>query len=378
MAGVAEALRQHAVGYLATFADRMPHEHKRVLAAITRCRTGELGHLHYECRSCERTHWVGRSCGNRHCPNCQSDKTELWLAKRTAQLLPVPYYLVTFTVPQALRNIVRANQRVCYQAIFDAGSQTIRELASGRRFIGTDRLGFFGALHTWGRDFTVYHPHVHFVVPGGGVSEDGSRWQAGPANFLLPEKAASMVYRAKFRDAMREAGLLHEINSAAPEVWEQKWVVDVEPVGDGRAALKYLATYVYRVAISNNRIEAVDASSVKYRFTPTGVQRSRTRRVPGEEFVRGFLQHTLPPKFQKLRYYGFASQNSKLSMAWIRMLVWFYLGWCYVLAKQDVPEPLPKRPVRCAECGSEMQLVAITDGSGALLYNHPLPYLDSG
>jgi hypothetical protein len=378
MPSVAEALRQHADGYLNLYAERMPSAHKRVLAAITRCRTGELGYLHYECRPCRRTHWVGRSCGNRHCPNCQSDKTQVWLAKRTAELLPVPYYLVTFTLPEALRKCVRANQRACYQAIFDAGSETIRALASGERFIGTDRLGFFGALHTWGRDFTVYHPHVHFVVPGGGVSQDGSRWQAGPANFLLPEKAASKVYRAKFRSAMREAGLLKEIATVAPEVWKQKWVVDVEAVGDGRAALKYLAPYVYRVAISNNRIVTVNESSVTYRFTPTGSPHSRTRQVSGNEFVRGFLQHTLPSKFQRLRYYGFASQNSKLSIGWVRMLVWFYLGWCYLLAKQTIPEPPAKRPVRCSDCGGEMQLVAITSGSGAVLYNHPLPYLDSG
>jgi len=159
--------------------------------------------------------FLGHSSGNRHCPNCQSDKTQVWLAKRTAQLLPVPYFLVTFTVPRALRKIVRANQRDCYQALFDAGSQTLRELASGPRFIGTDRLGFFGELHTWGRDFTVYQSHVHFVVPGGGVSQDGSRWQAGPANFLLPEKAASTVCRAKFRDAIRAAGLFEETDPEA-------------------------------------------------------------------------------------------------------------------------------------------------------------------
>ena len=280
-------------------------------------------------------------------------------------------------MPSALRNIVRANQQVCYKALFDAGSQTIRQLASGPRFIGTDRLGFFGALHTWGRDFTVYHPHIHFVVPGGGVNQDGSRWQACPENFLLPEKAASILYRAKFRDYLREAGLLDEINAVAPEVWKQTWVVDVEPVGDGRAMLKYLAPYVYRVAISNNRILAVDESSVTYRFTPTDSTEPVTRQVPGEEFVRGFLQHTLPGGFQKLRYYGFASQNTKLSMAWVRMLVWFYLGWCYRLARQAAPE-LQQQPLRCAECGGELQLVAVTDGSGALLYNHPLPYLDSG
>ena len=375
MPTVADALRQHADGYWKQYGERMPTEHKRVLAAITRCRTGALGSLRYDCRSCRRTHWVGRSCGNRHCPNCQSDKTQVWLAKRAAQLLPVPYYLVTFTVPEALRKIVRANQRACYQALFDTGSQTIRELAAGPRFLGTDRLGFFGALHTWGRDPTVYHPHVHFVVPGGGVSQDGSQWQAGPANFLLPEKAASTVYRAKFRDAMREEGLLDQID---PDVWKQKWVVDVEAVGDGRATLKYLAPYVYRAAISNRRIEDVDESSVTYQVRPTGEDRYRTRTVSGQEFVRGFLQHTLPRNFQRLRYYGFASPNSKLPFAWVRMLVWFYLGWCYWLAKQAEPESIEKPPVRCAECGGDMQLVAVTDGSGRLLYNHPLPYLDSG
>lgn len=135
---------------------------------------------------------------------------------------------------------------------------------------------------------------------------------------------------------------------------------------------------VYRVAISNNRIVAVDESSVSYRFTPTGSQQSVTRTVPGNEFVRGFLQHTLPRDFHRLRYYGFASQNSKLSMGWVRMLVWFYRGWCYLMAKQTPPEPIEKPAVRCHECGGEMHLVAITDGSGALLYNHPLPYLDSG
>jgi len=375
MPTVADALRQHAGGYLRLHGNRMPAEHKRVLAAITRCRTGELGHMRYDCRGCRRSHWVGRSCGNRHCPNCQADKTQVWLAKRTAQLLPVPYFLVTFTVPEALRKIVRANQRACYQALFDSGSQAIRQLASGPRFIGTDRMGFFGALHTWGRDPMVYHPHVHFVVPGGGVSQDGSRWQGGPDNFLLPEKAASIVYRAKFRDALREAGLLEGVD---PDVWQRTWVVDVEAVGDGRATLKYLAPYVYRAAISNNRIEAVDESTVTFRVTPTGSRESYSRRVAGNEFVRGFLQHALPRNFQRLRYYGFASPNSRLSLGWVRMLVWFYLGWRYVLAKQAQPEAIEKPPVRCHHCGGEMQLVAVTDGRGRLLYNHPLPYLDSG
>ena len=177
---------------------------------------------------------------------------------------------------------------------------------------------------------------------------------------------------------MREARLLDEINTVAPEVWTQKWVVDVKTVGDGRATLKYLAPYVYRAAISNSRIEAVDKSSVSYRFAPTGSQKPVTRQLDAEKFMRGFLQHTLPSHFPRLRYYGFASRNSKLSIAWVRMLVWFYLGWCYLLAKEATIEPLEQPQLRCLTCGGPLQLVAITDGSGQLLYNHPLPYLDSG
>ncbi len=172
--------------------------------------------------------------------------------------------------------------------------------------------------------------------------------------------------------------LLDEINDVAPEVWTQNWVVDVEPVGDGRAALKYLAPYVHRVAISDNRIMAVTDTHVSYRFTPTGNKQSVTRTVPGNEFIRAFLQHALPPNFHKIRYYGYASPNCKWKFAWVQMLVWFYLGWCYLLAKKAVAEPPEKQPVRCDECGGQMRLVAITDGCGRLLYSHPLPYLYSG
>jgi len=402
MPSVADALRQHGDDYLQTFGDRMPIQHKRVLSLIRRCRTGQLGHLRYDCESCDKRHWVGRSCGNRHCPNCQSDKTQTWLNDRLSELLPVPYFMVTFTVPGALRKIVRAHPDVCYRALFDTGSRTLRELASGPRFIGTDRMGFFGVLHTWGRDVTVYNPHVHFIVPGGGVRLDAKEptatdrrmthatsnefplhgppgrpgWQACPANFLLPEKAASTVFRAKFRDAMRTAGLEDEFLAVDSNAWTQGWNVDVEAVGDGRAVLKYLAPYVYRVAISNNRIESVDETHVKFRYTPSGTKIVKRRRVAGREFVRGFLQHTLPPNLQRIRYYGFLSKHSSLSIDYVRMLVWFYLGWNLVLAKRDVPPEAPSRPMACTDCGGPLRLVAITDHLGRVIYRVP-PYLDS-
>ena len=166
------------------------------------------------------------------------------------------------------------------------------------------------------------------------------------------------------------------------KAWFGSWNVDVIAVGDGRSTLKYLSPYVYRVAVCDNRIQRITDTHVKYRYTPSGTKRSQSREVTGQEFVRGFLQHVLPSNFHRVRYYGFLSPNSKLSLGWVRMLVWFYRGWCNWLAMQDVEE-VPKRPVLCRECGGELRLAAITSGSGAVLWpkalsQHSVAYFDSG
>lgn len=377
MPSVADCLRQHAPAYLERFGDRVPVGHRRVLSAITRCRTGELGGVHYRCEGCGLEHWVGRSCGNRHCPTCQVEKTAQWLEKQSRRLLPVHHFLITFTVPSELRMLLRANQAAGYNALFAAGSDTIRKLLAGPRWLGTSRVGFFGVLHTWGRDPTVYHPHVHFVVPGGGVSEDGAKWLSTPANFLFPESCASPIYRAKFRDALRAAGLAHAVDS---EVWNKRWEVDVQPVGDGRAVLKYLAPYVFRVAISDKRIVTSDESSVTFRYTPSKAKRSKTRKVAGEEFVRGFLQHVLPRGLQKVRHYGWMSSNTRLHLDAIRWLVWLFLGWTFWLASAHAPsdEPAEREPVRCRDCGGRMWIVELLHDSCRTLVEHGLAYLDSG
>ena len=195
MPTVADVLRRYGGQYLERFGATMPGEHKKVLHAITACRTGELGTVLYVCQSCGEIHAIGRSCGNRHCPICQHGKTKAWLEKQTDRLLPCPYFLVTFTLPAELRALARSHQRVIYAALFEASSQALCALAANPRFVGTDRLGFFGVLHTWGRTLD-YHPHVHYVVPGGGIDEDGSRWLPSRANFLVPEKPLSILFPA--------------------------------------------------------------------------------------------------------------------------------------------------------------------------------------
>jgi hypothetical protein len=292
----------------------------------------------------------------------------------------VHHFLVTFTVPQEVRMTLRANQRDGYNGLFAAGRDTIRDVAGSTRSLRGCQLGFFGVLHTWGRDPTVYHPHVHFVVPGGGVLEDGkdgTKWMATPKDFLLHHGTAVKVYKAKFADAMRAAGLYHQIPRKA---WRGKWVVDIKPVGDGKSVLKYLAPYVYRVAISDKRIVACDDKSVTFRYTPTGATQARTRSVTGTEFVRGFVQHVLPRGFQKVRYVGWMSSNSRLKLDHVRWLVWLFLGWTYWLGSGHVvpDKPAPPQPVRCAHCGRAMRItmfVIVTDHG---LWSHSVPYLDSG
>ncbi len=319
---VADVLRQFAPDYIARYQARMPPHHRKVLGLITRCRTGELGNLIYGCQSCQSQHWVGRSCGNRHCPNCQSEKTQLWLARQTGKLLPVQHFVVTFTVPSELRPLLRANPEAGYAAIFKAGSQTIRTLLGKPKNLGSRKIGFFGVLHTWGRDLKDYHPHVHFVVPGGGVSPDGSKWLQVNRDQLFHPLPAKMLYKKLFVEELRKAGLYDQLPYG---VLKFDWVVNLKPVGDGQAVLKYLAPYVYRIAITNNRIVSVTDNEVVYRVKPSGKNQFQTRRLPGESFVRAFAQHILPPGFQKVRYYGFMeSQQQAAAGGRALRLVWLW------------------------------------------------------
>ena len=366
MPSVADALRQHVPAYLEKFGDRVPLMHRKVLTAILRCRTGELGSLIYQCKTCSAPHWVGRSCGNRHCPNCQQEKTQDWLARQTQKLLPVQHFVVTFTVPQELRPLLRGNQKSGYEALFTAGSQTIRTLLAKDKNLGSDKLGFFGVLHTWGRDLKDYHPHVHFVVPGGGVSRDGSKWLQVQPDKLFHPLPAKRLYKKLFVQALRKAGLYNQLPRG---VLKFDWVVNIKPVGNGEAVLKYLAPYVYRVAICDNRIQALDEQGVTYQVQPSGTKRWRTRHADGEQFVRSFVQHILPRGFQKIRYYGWMSPNCKLQLADVRWLVWLWKGWTYWLGSA-LFQPEPRQPPvpKCQHCGGELQLMAITNQVGALIW----------
>ena len=285
----------------------MPPSHRLAMRDIERCRTPQLGGHVYQCPACAQKQYLYHSCRNRHCPKCQGDKAQRWLEAQHELLLPVPYFLLTFTLPHDLRLVARSHQRLVYDLLFRTSAQAVQQLAQNERWVG-GRMGMLGVLHTWGRSL-VYHPHVHYLVPGGGVTANGC-WQPSRANFLLPVKALSKLVRAKFRDALRQAdpALFAKVPA---KVWKQAWVVHCQPVGKGLHAVKYLAPYIFRVAISNRRIVRLAHGKVTFRYRATDTGTLKTCSLRAEEFIRRFLQHVLPRGFVKVRYYGFLSSGQR-------------------------------------------------------------------
>ena len=295
MADLAEVFEQHGPQYRARFGVKMLPSHRQAMRDIQRCRTPALGGHVYTCQQCGETQYLYHSCRNRHCPKCQHDKAQRWLDKQQHQLLPVSYFLLTFTLPGELRRVARSHQRQVYDLLFRVSADAVQHLARDERFVG-GQIGMVGVLHTWGRNLS-YHPHVHYLVPGGGVTVDGT-WKPSRKNFLLPVKALSTLVRAKSRDALRktDTDCFAQVPAA---VWQQPWVVHCQPVGCGRHALTYLAPYIFRVAISNKRILKLADGKVTFRYRTTDTGKLRHCTLPAQEFIRRFLQHVLPRGFVK-------------------------------------------------------------------------------
>jgi hypothetical protein len=313
MTELAEILHRHGAQYRAKFGDRMLSSHRQAMQAIERCRTPALGGHIYTCEACDETQYLYHSCRNRHCPKCQNGKAQRWLEMQQDLLLPVAYFLLTFTLPSELRQVARRHQKVVYHLLFRTSAAAMQHLARAPRFVG-GQMGMVGVLHTWGRNLS-YHPHVHYLVPAGGVAPDGQTWLPSRKNFLLPVKALSRIFRAKFRDALRQTDCFADVPAT---VWQQEWVVHCQPVGDGQSSLKYLAPYIFRVAISNNRILKLEDGKVTFRYRTSDTGKLKTCTLPAEEFIRRFLQHVLPKGFVKVRYYGFLGSGCRQRLAALR------------------------------------------------------------
>jgi Putative transposase/Transposase zinc-binding domain len=345
-------LRDICTAFAPAYLARSPHlpTAHRIISAIQQCQSGHYGHSLSQCSSCGGHHRVHPSCGNRHCPQCQQHTPQQWRAHHLEKQLPGPHFLLTFTVPATLRPFIRSHQRLAYHTMFPASSLALRQLAQDERFIGTDLPGFTGVLHTWGRQLQ-YHPHIHSIVPGGGLSKDRTTWLPSRARFLVPVKALSTIYRAIWKEEMRLAGLLEHIDS---QVWSIPWNVHSQANHHGHSAFQYLAPYVFKVAISNRRIVGLKDRTVTFTSREVGNARLRTMNLDAIEFLRRFLQHVLPDGFMKGRHFGFLHASCALPLATIRLLI----VQAHPSEAQPPPRiPLPPRAARCPTCGAPMRVV---------------------
>jgi len=258
--------------------------------------------------------------------------------------------MVTFTLPDELRALARSNQKLIYHLLFRASSQALLKLAQDPRFVGA-RLGMVGVLHTWTRQL-LYHPHVHYIVTGGGLTSDG-RWLSSRKDFLVPVKALSSIFRAKFRDHLKKTDLFTAVDRQA---WKKKWVVHSEPVGSGEAAFKYLAPYIFRVALSNNRLRQLHDGQVTFAYKEAATDQVQRCTLTAQEFIRRFLQHVLPNRFIKVRYYGLLSPGHRHLLHKARELLVPASG---KLKSEDLKPSQPVVALRCPHCGGPLTLTGL-------------------
>jgi len=324
---VADVFRMHRENYCDRYGPQTSAAQWRVMRAIEICRTAALGGHVDQCDSCGHQVISYNSCRNRHCPKCQSLAKERWLQARRAELLPVEYYHVVFTLPAPLAAIAQQNKKAVYDMLFAAVSQTLRTIASDPRHLGAE-IGFIAVLHTWGQNL-MHHPHVHCVIPGGGLAPDGKSWIACRQGFFLPVRVLSRLFRRLFVEALRKAGREERLefhgslkHLRTKEAFAQllnkgmstEWVVYAKPpLGGPENTLDYLARYTHRVAISNNRL--IDMKSGKVTFALKNYQRQGKREqltLDAAEFIRRFLLHVLPDGFRRIRHFGFLANRHRV------------------------------------------------------------------
>ncbi len=349
-----DILRTYGAGYRHKYAEKLLPSHRQAMLAIERCRTSALGGQVYGCTSCHEFQYSYHSCRNRHCPKCQHEQTQAWLDVQRELLLPVSYFMLTFTLPAELRELARCNQKLIYSLLFRASAEATQKLAKDPRYVG-GQIGLVGVLHTWTRNL-FYHPHVHYLAPGGGLSTNGQTWLPARNHFFLPVKALSKLFRAAFRRGLQDTPVFEQIPT---QVWCKAWVVHCKPVGNGQAALKYLAPYIHRVAISNRRLISIEhhgsmeTSQVtfQYRTSDTGQLKRCTLSV--ENFLHRFLQHILPHGFVKVRYYGFFGATLRPRLVTLQKQMSNRVDTEPDDA-QDNSHTEPQQKILCPKCGQPM------------------------
>ncbi|MEE9589042.1 MAG: IS91 family transposase [Hyphomicrobiaceae bacterium] len=377
---VADIFRNHSAAWRAANHGHVSLDQMKVMTAIERCRTAALGGHVARCENdaCGHMHIAYNSCRNRHCPKCQGVAARDWLQAREAELLPVGYFHVVFTLPAAIAEIAFQNKRVVYDLLFKASSETMLTIAADPKHLGA-KIGITAVLHTWGSAMT-HHPHIHMIVPGGGISLDGSKWISCRKTFLVSANVLSRLFRRLFLEKFVKAhddGLLNFYGDHAgladraafdaflKPVRKIKWYVNIkDPFAGPKAVLTYLSRYTHRVAISNRRLVSIDADSIAFRYKDyrrDGTARYKTMTLSSHEFIRRFLMHVLPKGFHRIRHYGlFANGNRAANIARARELLSVPAS-ANDEAVDAVPEPDEPQVLNfpCPCCGGRMLIIEV-------------------
>ena len=335
-------IQQYKPNFIEKYGESLLPSQWRAIHAMQRCRTPDSGELHVQCTQCDQSHWHPLSCGHRSCPKCQNHEVNQWLDRQQKKLLPVEYFMVTFTLPYQLRILAWQNQKTLYTIFFACVSSTLKDFGLNPKNLGAD-MGMTAVLHTHSRKLD-YHPHIHVVVPGGGIDKKRKQWKKLKGKYLFNEFALATVFRARFLEALKDAGF--SISEKIPK----QWVADVRHVGKGLPALQYLSRYLYRGVISEKNIVSNRHGMVTFKYINSTTKKTEYRTLTGEAFLHLILQHVLPRGFRRVRDYGFLHANAKKRLALVQLILFVFLQ-----------EVLPRsRPVfKCPKCQSPMVIKRI-------------------
>jgi len=338
---LAAIIDQYYDAFIAKYSDTLLPSHLQALKAIGRCRTPDSGEVYVQCPDCGQAQWRPMSCGHRSCPKCQNHESSQWIDRQQAKLLPAPYFMATFTLPYEIRPLTWRHQKTVYSILFTCTASTLKDFGLNPKNLGAE-IGMSMVLHTHNRKLD-FHPHMHVVLPGGGVDKRTRQWKKKKQKFLFSKKAMAKVFRARFLKAVTEAGL------PIPKGVPKKWVVDCSYVGKGITALKYLSRYLYRGVISEKNIVSNQNGQVTFKYIESRSKKPRYRTLNGEDFLHLIMQHVLPTGFRRVRDYGFLHGNAKKLLSLVQLVL------------RVVIEEIKQRTrplFKCPHCQSPMVILA--------------------
>lgn len=337
---LASIIQHYRKQFFQQYQKKVSTQQHRALTSILECRSERFGQMQLECGNCHDQQSVFHSCGHRSCPSCQHHDTSLWIERQQQKLLPVDYFMVTFTLPSELRSLVYANQDLSFNKLFECAVSTLKDFAKNSTKLGGD-IGLTAVLHTHSRRLD-FHPHVHIIVPGGCVNKQSKEWKKLEGQYLFNAFALAKVFRARFLDALCQAKL------RIPTIPTKKWVVNCKAVGKGLPALKYLARYLYRGVISEKNIIQDDGAHVTFQYQDSQSKQFKIRKLKGADFIWLILMHVLPKGFRRSRDYGFIHGNAKKILFLIQSLM---------KVKLLPVTRLKRAKIKCARCKTPMNII---------------------